>query len=227
MESDGPILYQSTRIETYRQIVSQLIEDGYAYPCACTRKDLPASGKYPGTCRNGITGNRQARSVRFCVEGMQHRFTDKLQGLISGSANDNSGDFVIQRSDGLFAYQLAVVVDDNFQGITQVVRGADLLDSTPRQIGLQHALGYTTPDYVHLPLVLSDDGKKLAKRLKADPVRHKDPRVVIGHALQFLGQQPPTGLSLDKLWQWAIEHWDRNLVRACKANVPQPIWKSV
>ena len=219
MQPDGPVMYQSTRFEAYQNAVDRLLARGLAYPCACSRKDLPASGIYPGTCRNGIAEGKLARSIRFkadesCV------FTDSLQGTITDSPADICGDFVIRRADGLFAYQLVVVVDDGFQGITQVVRGADLLDSTSRQICLQKALGLVTPDYMHLPVVLSEDGQKLSKRVQTDPIKHQEPIFAVAEALRFLGQSPPQGMSLITLWNWALEHWNSDLIPHCKAILP-------
>jgi glutamyl-Q tRNA(Asp) synthetase len=208
MVSDGPVLYQSSRLKTYRDAVKKLLDNGQAYPCACTRSDMPASGIYPGTCRTGIKNGKEPRSVRLLVENRTVSFTDQLQGPVT----DILGDFIIRRADGLFAYQLAVVIDDNFQGITQIVRGADLLDSTARQIALQRALGYKTPGYMHLPVAISADGKKLSKRNFADPVHRQDPSYAVVRALKFLGQNPPTGISMDELWAWAIEHWNRELI---------------
>ena len=218
--SDGPVLYQSSRLDAYQKALNQLLDKGLAYPCACSRKDLPESGIYPGTCRNGVTGGKIARSVRFRVEKETCNFTDHLQGRMTDSPANISGDFIIQRADGLFAYQLAVVVDDQFQGITQVVRGADLLDSTSRQIFLQQALGFTSPDYMHLPVALSVDGRKLGKRLQTDPVKHQDPSFAVGQALLFLGQKPPSNLSLEALWSWALEHWNKDLIPRSKAILP-------
>ncbi len=212
MVPDGPVLYQGSRIGAYQHALNRLLENGLAYPCACSRKDLPASGIYPGTCRNGIAGDKAPRSIRFRVDSDSYEFTDKLQGLISDSPAGNSGDFVIQRADGLFAYQLAVVVDDDFQGVTQVVRGADLLGSTSRQICLQKALGFVSPDYMHLPVASSIDGKKLSKRFKTDPIKHQDPANAVWQALHFLGQNPPADFSLDDLWAWALQHWNSDLV---------------
>jgi glutamyl-Q tRNA(Asp) synthetase len=220
---DGSVLYQSSRLDAYRNAVDLLLKKGLAYPCACSRKDLPESGIYPGTCRNGIPGNKKPRSVRFRVGDETCEFTDKLQGHISDSPAGISGDFIIRRADGLYAYQLAVVVDDSFQNVTQVVRGADLLDSTSRQICLQKALGVKTPAYMHLPVVLSADGKKLGKRIQTDPVKHQDPSVAVTQALQFLGQNPPQGLSLRDLWNWALEHWCSDLIPAGKAILPSRV----
>ena len=220
---DGPVLYQSNRLDAYQHAINRLLEQGLAYPCACSRKDLPLSGIYPGTCRNGLAAGRQARSVRFRVDGESCEFVDKIQGRISDSPAGISGDFIIQRADGLVAYQLAVVVDDDFQAVNQVVRGADLLDSTSRQICLQKALGFESPDYMHLPVALSADGRKLGKRDRTDPVKHQDPTHAISQALHFLGQNPPQGLSLDNLWDWSLEHWNNKLIPRSKAILPNRV----
>ncbi len=208
MKADGPILYQSTRLAAYQRALDMLLGKGLAYSCACTRKDLPASGIYPGTCRNGIEKGKQARSVRFLAADLPETFTDRLKGVVKGEVDD----FIIRRADGLFAYQLAVVVDDHLQGITHVVRGGDILDSTVRQIALQKALEFTTPQYMHLPVVLGADGKKLSKRDSAHPVMGQDPAHAVSHALRFLGQNPPDNLALDMLWAWAIKHWNPELI---------------
>lgn len=217
MVPDGPVLYQSSRHAAYQEVIEQLLASGLAYPCGCTRKDLPPSGIYAGTCRDGIAKGKRPRSIRFRVDGGNVAFDDRLQGRISDSTADNSGDFVIRRADGLFAYQLAVVVDDHFQGVTQVVRGSDLLESTSRQICLQKALGYQTPDYMHLPVAVFPDGKKLSKRTRTDPVNKRDPVTAVRLALQFLGQNPPANMSLEELWDWASRHWDRTLVPPARA----------
>ena len=216
MTADGPVLYQSTRLAAYQQALEMLLDRGRAYSCACTRKDLPASGIYPGTCRNGIEEGKQARSVRFLGNDVQETFTDRLQGVISGKVDD----FIIRRADGLIAYQLAVVIDDHFQGITQVVRGGDILDSSVRQIALQKALGLPTPEYMHLPVALGADGKKLSKRDSADPVMDKDPACVVNRALKFLGQNPPDNISLDSLWSWALKNWKPGQIPRDGARAP-------
>jgi len=223
MEPDAPVLYQSSRLNAYQEAVERLLEAGLAYHCGCTRKNLPPSGVYPGTCRNGIPAGKVSRAIRFRVEPGICEFNDGVQGSISDSPAEISGDFVIRRADGLFAYQLAVVVDDGFQGITQVVRGTDLLDSTSRQIKLQQALGLITPSYMHLPIVLSTDGRKLSKRLQTDPVKNREPADVIAQALAFLGQNPPSGLSLNGLWDWALEHWNSDLIPQRRAILPHGV----
>ncbi|MGA9572652.1 MAG: tRNA glutamyl-Q(34) synthetase GluQRS [Lysobacterales bacterium] len=217
---DGPVLYQSSRSAAYQAVVEQLLSSGLAYPCGCSRKDLSDSGRYAGTCRNGIAPGKKPRSIRFRVDDDDFTFYDRLQGMVSDSPADASGDFIIRRADGLFAYQLAVAVDDHFQGITQVVRGADLLESTSRQICLQKALGYVTPEYMHLPVAVFPDGKKMSKRTRTDPVTDQEPVTAVRMALQFLGQHPPAGMSLKDLWAWAIQHWDNKLVPPARAILP-------
>jgi len=217
---DGPVLYQSARTEAYQAVIDRLLENGMAYPCACTRKDLSETGRYPGTCRLGLPVGKYPRSIRLRIDADVCTFNDKLQGLVSDSPAETFGDFVIRRADGLFAYQLAVVVDDEFQGVTQVVRGSDLIDSTSRQMCLQKALGFVSPDYMHLPVVISADGKKLSKRIQSDPVNQQEPVTAVWQALQFLGQNPPTGLSLGDLWQWALEHWNNDLIPRTRAFFP-------
>lgn len=219
MSADAPVFYQSSRTHVYRDVVERLLAQGKAYPCACSRKDLPASGIYPGTCRNGIPAGRTARSVRLLVEDDECTFTDRVQGLVADLPASLTGDFIIRRADGLFAYQLAVVVDDEFQGVTQVVRGADLLESTSRQIYLQSVLGYRTPEYMHLPVALTTDGKKLGKRSHADPINLQNPELAVSMALHFLGHNPPPGCSLTTLWEWALEHWNSSLVPRRQSNL--------
>ena len=212
--SDEAILFQSARHNAYHAAVSKLLNDGLAFPCACSRKDIPASGVYPGTCRDGIKGEKAPRTVRLRAENIVTGFNDRLQGYVAGTI----GDFVIKRADGLFAYQLAVVVDDEHQGVTQVVRGADLLDSTVRQIALQKAIGYQTPEYMHLPVAISPGGKKLSKRYASDPIQNKNARHIVSQALQFLGHTPPGNLLLSELWEWAIDHWDAKQI-PCKQTI--------
>ena len=222
MLPDEPVLYQSSRLEAYQHAINHLTEKGFAYQCACSRKDLPDSGIYPGTCRNGITDGKKPRSIRLNVESScsDYSFTDRLQGPVTHANQSPGGDFVIRRADGLYAYQLAVVVDDHKQGVTQVVRGADLLDSTAWQICLQNALGFATPEYMHLPVALSADGKKLGKRFQTDPVSNLDPAAVITQALRFLGHNPPTGKSLAAVWDWALNNWNSDNIPRRKSIIP-------
>jgi len=207
MRPDFPVLYQSTRVAAYREALGRLLHRGQAFRCGCSRADLPASGVYPGTCRGGIPRGKAPRTIRLFVPDDPITFTDLIQGAVSENLAESVGDFVVWRADDLPAYQLAVVVDDAFQEITQVVRGADLLDSTARQIWLQRCLGFPTPSYAHYPVVLARDGNKLSKRLGSDPISAADPAGALEAALRFLGQPCPADLDLDSLWRWAGRHW--------------------
>ena len=215
---DSDVIYQSQRDSAYHEALKQLESTDACYACACSRKDIEqltaeetTNSVYPGTCRDGIPEGKVARSIRARVEDQAIGFNDALQGDISQALNTDVGDFIIKRTDGLFAYQLAVVVDDALQGITEIVRGSDLLDSTPRQIWLQQKLGYSTPAYLHLPIAVNTAGKKLSKQTYAAAISRDDPRPALLAGLDFLGQQPDPGLTncdLDSLWQWAIQNWN-------------------
>jgi glutamyl-Q tRNA(Asp) synthetase len=188
LEWDGPVLYQSNRIDAYENALRTLRDGGFVFHCACSRAELhraasapaesdPVDPIYPGTCRNGLPPGRVARSVRFRASGVVS-FDDELRGHFQEDLASSTGDFVVRRADGVFAYQLAVVVDDEWQGVTQVVRGADLLDSTARQIALQRALEFRTPQYAHLPLVVDEKGAKVGKRNGALPLPSLDEKRV-------------------------------------------------
>jgi glutamyl-Q tRNA(Asp) synthetase len=207
LKPDAPVLYQSSRTGAYRAAVDRLLEQGMAFPCGCSRRDLPESGVYPGTCREGLAPGKPARSVRLKVTGKPVRFVDGIQGPQEDNLHETVGDFVIWRADELPAYQLAVVVDDAWQEVSEVVRGADLLDSTARQVHLQGCLGLPRPDYAHHPVALDGDGRKLSKRDGSDPVARLSPARALWLALHFLGQDCPHGLDLDSAWRWALEHW--------------------
>lgn len=207
MESDGPVVRQSERGDAYEAALETLERAGLLFPCACTRSELPP-GPYPGTCREGIAPGRRGRSLRVRVEDRLQEFTDRVQGPQTENLAESSGDFVVRRADGLFAYQLAVVVDDAWQGVTEVVRGADLLDSTGRQRYLQECLGLPHPETLHLPIVLDDSGRKLGKRFGADPIERLPTLAALGAALTFLGHRPPDHGSLGERWDWALAHWD-------------------
>ena len=195
---DGEVVYQSQRIALYDAALSALRTKNLVYDCGCSRADLARAASaplgrepvYPGTCRDGLPSGRVARAVRFRTSHEVIRFDDAIRGPIEEDVANETGDFVVRRADGVYAYQLAVVVDDAAQGVTQVVRGADLLTSTPRQIALQRALGLPTPSYAHLPLVTNADGSKLGKRDGALPLPSLDEKHVtdtLRFALRYLG----------------------------------------
>lgn len=216
-EWDGPVLYQSRRRDAYEAALEQLQSAGLLYPCACTRKEIADSALrgiegpvYPGTCRAGLHG-RPARAWRVRTTMDETGFEDAIQGPLAQVLQRDIGDFVLKRADGLYAYQLAVVVDDAEQGITHIVRGADLLDSTPRQIYLQRLLQLPVPHYAHLPVVVNARGEKLSKQTLAAPLSDDAPTTTLWQALDFLGQQPPPSLTTGNpadMWQWAYEQWD-------------------
>jgi len=207
LRPDLPVLYQSTRHSAYESALNQLLEQGLAFRCGCSRSDLPDSGVYPGTCRDGLPPGKQPRTVRLRVPRQPIVFSDQIQGSMEEDLTQTVGDFVLWRADGLPAYQLAVVVDDAFQEITEVVRGADLLSSTARQIWLQRCLKLPSPTYAHHPVALGTDGKKLSKRLGSDPLARQSPARSLESALHFLGQQCPQGLELKELWRQALHNW--------------------
>jgi len=195
---DGEVVHQSQRIALYDDALNELRAKNLVYDCGCSRADLARTASaplgrepvYPGTCRDGLPAGRVARAVRFRTSNEVIGFDDLLRGHVEEDVAAETGDFVVRRADGVYAYQLAVVVDDAAQEVTQVVRGADLLTSTARQIALQRALGLPTPSYAHLPLVLNADGSKLGKRDGALPLPSLDEKRVsetLSFALRFLG----------------------------------------
>lgn len=220
LEWDEPVQYQSRRSACYEATLAQLQQSGHLYDCACTRKEI-ADGQtgsssnpvYPGTCRNGLPPGRTARAMRVQVYDRTIGFQDALQGAISQQLNRDVGDFVLRRADGLYAYQLAVVVDDAAQRITHVVRGSDLLDSTPRQIHLQQLLGHPEPAYLHLPVAVNAQQEKLGKQTFAPAIPEQRKTASLVQALRFLNQPLPTltaAIDLPDLLTWAIAHWDRS-----------------
>ncbi len=210
---DGDILYQHTRLPDYAFCVNTLLKSQHAYPCDCTRKKIAAV--YSGTCRDkprdAIT---DPYAYRLRIDNEQVGIDDRCLGAVSWDGAADVGDFIIKRKDGLFAYQLAVVVDDHFQGVTDIVRGADLLDSTPRQICLAFKLGYPQPRYLHHPLVFGDDGDKLSKQTHAAPVDLLNPTLNLRRALTFLGQPPvPDSIAdVQGLLAQAVQNWQVALI---------------
>jgi glutamyl-Q tRNA(Asp) synthetase len=218
---DGEVAWQSARQEIYRAALDSLERAGMTYWCGCSRSEIADSALvfgearspalapdgariYPGTCRNGIAPGKTRRALRVRTRAESIRFTDRLLGDIEQSVEGEVGDFVLLRADGQVAYQLAVVVDDAAQGVTDVVRGADLLDSTARQIHLQRLLGLSTPRYLHVPVAVNAAGEKLSKQTRAPDATAAD----LPRALKFLGLEPPGGAAPSGLLAWAVRAWD-------------------
>jgi len=217
---DGEVLWQSQRGDVYQQALDRLVAEGLAYPCGCSRKDIEAAQAspterhkaqvYPGTCRSGLQG-KPARAWRLNVQAVREarglsaltQWTDRRLGEQAEDVATEVGDFVLRRADGLWAYQLAVVVDDAAQGITDVVRGQDLCDNTAKQIVLQRALDLPTPRYLHTPLVLGANGEKLSKQNGATALELSEPMAALNQAAQMLGlpaSQQPTALPALQGW---------------------------
>lgn len=223
MHSDEPPIRQSDRSSRYRDALRQLQAKGLAYRCACSRKTISAiatAGRegpiYPGTCRRNPPDFGTPTSWRFRVDHDPIRFTDRIFGEISQDLAEDIGDFVVFRADGFCAYQLAVVIDDADQGITHVVRGADLLWSTPRQLSLQRRLGLPSPRYAHIPLVYDEHGRKLSKRDAAHPIDPSSPLDALIAAWHHLGQpEVPRDLqSCEEFWQFATPKWSARHIPA-------------
>jgi glutamyl-Q tRNA(Asp) synthetase len=229
---DRSIVYQSTRTDAYHAALHQLRRSQRVYACACTRSEIADSGMtgiqgfvYPATCREGLPAGRAARAWRVNTQGAVVRFEDAIQGPLQHDVEKQIGDFILYRADSIYAYQLAVCVDDAEQGITHVVRGADLLDSTPRQIYLQQLLNLPTPRYAHLPVATNAQGAKLSKQTLAKPVDSARTDELLVSALRFLGQDPPAKLQkspLDEIWRWALENWTVARVPRRRAQHSQP-----
>ncbi len=218
------VVFQSQRSDIYEYYLDQLKRDGYIYACTCSRKEIADSATiagiegaiYPKTCLlkpalqvSNMQTNGPA-AYRAMVLDKNISFMDAIQGEVKQNLAIDIGDFILKRKDGLFAYQLAVVVDDALQGITHIVRGADLLNSTPRQIYLQQLLGFTTPHYAHVPVVVNAQGEKLSKQTFAKSVTPEIAPVLVFEALCFLGQNPPAETkndTLSEVWDWAIANW--------------------
>lgn len=224
---DGPVHWQSSHLAEYHAVAEQLLADGFAYRCTCSREDIRRSTTvisstgpvYPGTCRDlgRVAAAEMPDALRLRTGNSIVTFEDVLQGQVRCNVAESIGDFVIRRKDGLIAYNLATVIDDNRQGITEVVRGYDLLDVTPAQIELQHVLKLPTPIYMHVPVVINERGQKLSKQTGAKPVNEQQPGANLLAALGFLRQDPPTeltGEATDTIWAWATEHWHPEKIAA-------------
>ena len=222
MQWDGEVVWQSRRKHLYQAAFEQL--RARAYPCGCNRREIADSrlglapdgaAIYPGTCRNGLAEGRSERSLRVRVpdpaaDADLIEFDDRFAGHVCQRLHDQSGDFVLKRADGFWAYQLAVVVDDAEQGVTDVVRGADLLDSTPRQIYLQRLLGVQTPRYLHVPVVRNANGEKLSKQTGATAIMADDETSALAaliDAARALGLQVGAPSAIDTFWRDAVPAW--------------------
>ena len=216
-EWDGPVVYQSTRFEAYQAALEKLKQAGVLFPCACSRREV--GEVYPGTCRNGLPPSREPRSWRLRVDDRPVRFNDRRLGAHEEVLSKSVGDFVLKRADGLFAYQLAVVVDDGWQGITDVVRGSDLLTSTARQIYLQLLLRQPPPSYLHLPVAIDRTGDKLSKQTKAKPIPTSEPAAsaAMAEAFEFLGHKPSHAFhTIEEAWAWIKPIWETGNIPAVR-----------
>lgn len=234
LEWDGDPIFESRNLDAYHSALHALRATGLVFACACSRKEIAKSGKsglegpiYPGTCRNGLPPGRAGRSLRLRVgEGSSIRFDDALQGAVSQDLATMIGDFVVYRADGIFSYHLACVVGDAHQDVTHVVRGADLIDSTPRQIHLQRLLHLPTPAYLHLPVATNECGEKLSKQTHASRVDAAAAAPTMYAVLRFLGQRPPQELvhwSPTDAMQWAVSAWRRDRIpRRAAIEIPLP-----
>jgi glutamyl-Q tRNA(Asp) synthetase len=228
-EWDGAVSYQHKSQRHHIVALQELLERQMAYYCACSRSDFADAkssslGKlYPGTCRHlGLVEDTDL-AVRVRTVARPIAFVDGLQGLQKQDLEAESGDFVILRKDGLVAYHLAVVVDDHLQNISHIVRGADLMDSTPRQIWLQQLLGFPTPAYAHIPVAVHADGSKLSKLTGANALPEHEMGKVLVRGLFALGQQPPVALeqgSLAEIWRWAMQNWNMQIIAGQKSIRP-------
>jgi glutamyl-Q tRNA(Asp) synthetase len=214
---DGAVEYQSERGAHYAQAFERLKALGTTFECSCSRREHDRESGYPGTCRDG-PARTGPTATRFRVEDIVVSVKDRLQGRCDFSLRER-GDVIIRRRDGAFAYQLAVVVDDALQGVTDIVRGADLLDSTPWQIALQQALGLPSPRYAHLPLVIEPGGEKLAKSKRSVALDPSAAGRQLYEALSLLGQDPPAALEPEPpsiIVQWACENWQPERLRGLR-----------
>lgn len=208
---DGDVVYQSHRHAAYDAALASLAAAGQTFSCSCSRQELAEhQGRYPGTCRERDLPEGPGHAIRCRTNSVLISFTDRLQGCVTQALAEYPGDFVIKRKDGLHAYQLAVVVDDAWQGITHIVRGIDLLEATPRQIHLQHLLDLPVPEYAHIPVLVHPDGQKLSKQSFARAIDSSRPVAALYQALLNLQQAPDPQLlqaDTDSLLAWAIANW--------------------
>jgi len=226
LQWDGDVWFQSQRHPIYQNAVDQLLKAQKAYFCRCSRTQIQAASggsRYPGICRGTLKPPDTPCAVRLEVEDTPVQFDDILQGPQQCNLHQNQGDFVIKRKDGLFAYHLAVALDDAAQGISHIVRGSDLLESSFCHIHLQHTLGLPTPLYAHLPVIVNEQGQKLSKQTYAEPIARSNPVPLLHQCLTLLGQQPPAALKTqnkESILQWGIEHWQLHNVPHTRALHP-------
>jgi glutamyl-Q tRNA(Asp) synthetase len=217
-EWDAEVLRQSDRSDHYAAAIERLRARGLTFECSCSRQDLAGEGRYPGYCRGGPRDSSVATATRLKIEPQSITFDDRIQGSYTQDVASVMGDAILRRRDGFFAYLLAVVVDDAAQGVTHVVRGADLLADTPRQIYLQRSLALPPPRYAHVPVLVESDGSKLAKSTRSIPARESGPQNQLLKVLQLLEMEPPVtlqGAPTGAIWQWAHANWASNRLREC------------
>ncbi|MEY3107373.1 MAG: hypothetical protein RIT35_1551 [Pseudomonadota bacterium] len=214
---DQSVFYQSQLVDIYQEVLDELFKENLIYPCTCSRKIL--TDIYSGRCREKHGEPQNPYAYRLKTDSRVISFNDELQGLISYNLATH-GDFILKRKDHIIAYQFAVVIDDNRQQINHVVRGYDLLEATPRQIYLQQILGFDTPRYMHVPVIIDEQGYKLSKQTLATAVDLKNPSKIIYEVLTLLKQNPPTELQqapVTEMLNWGIKHWDPILLKSCRS----------
>jgi glutamyl-Q tRNA(Asp) synthetase len=223
---DGEVEVQSQRTPHYAAALDRLRMAGMSYACACSRKEIADSAMsgvdgpvYPGTCRH-LALPESGHAIRVRTDDQPIEFTDRCQGKQIQRLETDIGDFVLRRRDGLFNYQLAVVVDDAEQGVTDVVRGADLIDSTARQIHLQRLLGYATPRYLHIPIATNESGQKLSKQTLAPAISATDAVATLNRALRFLGQPVQEAAAPAPLLEIAVRHWNPGAIPSVRSREP-------
>lgn len=228
LQWDGDIYFQSDHLDVYHDVLNSLQRDELIYPCICSRKTITENLAdiasiavvYPKTCRNNLFPCHTPHALRIKTDDRVISFDDRLQGHVSQSFATQHGDFILKRKDHIIAYQFAVVIDDYQQGVNHVVRGMDLLDSTPKQVYLQQRLGLTTPSYLHVPILIDRQGFKLSKQTRAEAVALETPAAVIFKLLNLLEQLPPIDLqktSVTELIGWAVAHWNPSILKNSRA----------
>ncbi|EIC28897.1 MULTISPECIES: tRNA glutamyl-Q(34) synthetase GluQRS [Methylomicrobium] len=232
---DGPVYYESEHPADYEQALSELQRPGLLYPCTCSRKTLAERpGRhdiYPGICRNRtVFPTDRPYALRVKSDGRDIGFDDRLQGSIRQNLAEEHGDFILKRKEGIMSYQFACVIDDHLQGVTHVVRGFDLVDSTPKQIYLQQLLGLPRPSYLHVPIIIDSHGCKLSKQTLAEAVTMRNTSAVMFRLLELLKQEPPVGLrdaSCSEMLEWAVRNWNPEPLIKIHAIQPEMIEESV